>query len=136
MNRDEMQQRGIDWDLEGCLEFNPQDGFRLEDIESVLAVWEGENDGDDWRWILQLKDERIIFLQGGCDYTGWDCRSWADHIVCVTVEQALNSPELGQWNNNHEEVIAELTKQIGDQEKRKTFFERMDGEFPDVPTIE
>ena len=70
---------GLDYDLCACLEYNPQGAFVVTDIRKVLAVWEGENDGDDWRWVLQLKDERYVFLQGGCDYTGWDCRSSASH---------------------------------------------------------
>lgn len=65
-------QRGIDYDLAACLNYNPQDTFGIDDIAEVLAVVEGENEVDDWRWVLRLTDERFMFLQGGCDYTGWD----------------------------------------------------------------
>src|SRR6185503_6561645 len=64
--------KGIDYDLEGCLEYNPQ-SFIVDDIKKVLAVIEGENDGSDWHWVLLLNDNRYIYLRGGCDYTGWDC---------------------------------------------------------------
>ncbi len=61
----------IDYDLRACLEYNPQT-FGVDEIQKIHAVWEGENDSDSWRWVLQLKDGRFAFLQGWCDYTGWD----------------------------------------------------------------
>lgn len=85
-----MSENGIDYDLEACLECNQQDGFTVDDIQKVLAVWEGENDEDDWRWVLQLKDGRFVFLQGGCDYTGWDCQSWAISKFTDSAEKAAN----------------------------------------------
>lgn len=75
--------RGMDYDLVACLEYNPQ-RFGPQDIQQVLAVIEGERDGDNWHWVLQLKPESAVdgkwfaYLTGGCDYTGWDCRSGAD----------------------------------------------------------
>lgn len=88
--------KGIDYDLTACLEYNPQDGYTVEDIAQVVAVWEGQNDEDDWRWILRLNDDRFVFLQGGCDYTGWDCQSWASSIFAASPEEAL---ELGDGGN-------------------------------------
>ena len=64
--------RGIDYDLHACLEYNPQETFTVLDIKEVRAVYEGCNDERDWRWVLELHDSRFVFLQGGCDYTGWD----------------------------------------------------------------
>lgn len=80
--------RGIDYDLNACLEYNPQ-AFSLDDIAMVLAVHQGVNDKDSWRWILQLSDGRYVFLLGGCDYTGWDCQSWAESHFAPTPEKAL-----------------------------------------------
>jgi hypothetical protein len=64
----------------------------LSDIEKVLAVVEGESDGADWHWILKLKAPvnkmRYVYLVGGCDYTGWDCQSWATHKFAKTPLQA------------------------------------------------
>ena len=79
-DRSAYEARGIDWDLVACLQYNAQDGFTVADIAKVLAVVEGENDGADWRWVLRLNDGRFVFLQGGCDYTGWDCQSSADRV--------------------------------------------------------
>ena len=70
---EERRQKGIDGDLVACLENNPQP-FDLADIKMVLAVWEGMNDEEDWRWVLSVDNHEkpFVFLQGGCDYTGWD----------------------------------------------------------------
>ncbi len=91
-NEEELNEKGIDQDLYYCLSCNPQP-FDISDIQEVLAVWEGENDGDDWRWLIKLtakaskekaENKRFAFLQGGCDYTGWDCQSWATSIFDTT----------------------------------------------------
>ena len=79
--------RAIDGNLSSCLEYNAQPGFTEDDIAKVLAIFEGQNDEDDWRWIIQLNDNRFVYLKGGCDYTGWDCQSWAESTVHETVEK-------------------------------------------------
>jgi hypothetical protein len=148
---------GIDYDLEACLEYNPQDLFNIKDIDKVLAVHMGENDGDDWRWILQLKDNRFVFLQGGCDYTGWDCQSWATSRSGDTAEavaeyalgdvpiQEDNQPYnaglghminilSGTYNKNFKEVRDELLIQL-EMGKNKTWREQTKDDFPDLPKI-
>lgn len=116
--------RGIDYDLDACLEYNPQDGFAVTDIARVLAVWEGENDGDDWRWILLLNDGRYAFLQGGCDYTGWDCQSGADSAIVPTIADALaEAKKAYQHADNQAEVHAALARQLLGQ-KDQTWHER------------
>lgn len=79
----------MDYDLTACLEYNPQEGYTVDDIAEVLAVWEGQNDGDFWRWILRLNDGRFVFLDGGCDYTGWDCQSEATSVFAATAIEVL-----------------------------------------------
>lgn len=90
MAQEERERSGIDYDLYACLEYNPQGAFTVKDIDRVLAVFEGKNDEEDWRWVLLLKDGRYVFLQGGCDYTGWDCQSWASHTFAETPEEAAH----------------------------------------------
>lgn len=89
----DVQARGIDYDLHACLTYNPQDTFGVEHIDRVLAVYEGENDGEDWRWILRLMDGRYVYLRGGCDYTGWDCQSSAGHVIVESAAAALSEAE-------------------------------------------
>lgn len=43
-------------------------------IEGLLMLHEGENDGDDWVWMVKTHGHHFIAV-GGCDYTGWDCQS-------------------------------------------------------------
>lgn len=49
----------------------------LDNIDMIVAEVCGENDGNDWYWILQMKDGTFANASGGCDYTGWDCQSYA-----------------------------------------------------------
>ena len=85
-----------DWDLEACLDYNDV-GLSKSDIREILAVWEGENDGDDWRWIVRLADDQFAFIQGWCDYTGWDCQSGATAVRADTPEDAARYA-LGEQN--------------------------------------
>lgn len=120
---------GIDYDLSACLEYNPQDGFTVEDIAEVLAVWEGENDGDDWRWILRLNDNRFVFLRGGCDYTGWDCQSFAVSRFAATALDLLAVPDIG--DDVHTELLIQL-----ETSKNKTWRETKDDELKPPPFID
>lgn len=124
-NINDCKNRGIDRDLCECLECNAQDGFTVEDIKQVLAVWEGENDGDDWRWIFTLNNGRFVFLQGGCDYTGWDCQSSANSVIVDTIaevfEQARDNSK--RFHENTPDIIAHLANQILGS-KDKTWHER------------
>ena|SRR3990167_4569033 len=102
---DEYDKKGIDYNLVACLENNPQKGFGVDDIQQVLGVWEGEHDGDDWRWILSLKDGRFVFLQGGCDYTGWDCQSWAKSNFTTTALEAAEFAKTGPTDATVQEAV-------------------------------
>lgn len=45
------------------------------DIARVIASVNGENDGEHWLGVFELKDGRFLFADGWCDYTGWDCQA-------------------------------------------------------------
>lgn len=45
--------------------------FSRADVEEVLALSEGENDGPNWLCFGKLRDGRYFFLSAGYDYTGW-----------------------------------------------------------------
>jgi len=45
--------------------------FDREDVESLYALEEGQNDEADWLALGKLKDGRFFFARAGCDYTGW-----------------------------------------------------------------
>lgn len=55
--------------------------FTAMDVVHVYAMQKGEKDGSNWICAGRLKDRRFFFLSAGCDYTGWDCRSWGDVLL-------------------------------------------------------
>lgn len=124
----------IDYDLESCLEYNPQKGYTVDDIEIVLAVWEGANEGDDWRWILQLKNGSYVLLEGGCDYTGWDCQSWATSWFFASVEEALDNSKLDSREETRNDVYESLKAQLAEG-KNKTWRENKGDELGNPPFV-
>ena len=144
-NQKAFEEKGVDYDLSACLEYNPQ-SFTVLDIEKVLAVWEGERDEEDWRWVIKVNKQcadknggRFVFLQGGCDYTGWDCQSSADSKFAKTANQAAKFSTSGmRWNNEKdEEVYKSLANQLKSK-KSKTWREDKDVELntKDIPKIQ
>lgn len=157
-NEEEFDSRKIDYDLVACLEYNDQKNFSVHDIEKVLAVHEGENDGEDWHWILELKNGKFVYLRGGCDYTGWDCQSWASSQICDSVEDCLNilkdlslpvteknTPAnagmghmirllFGDYTAKDNEIYLELEEQLKTK-KKLTWREETKNDFPDLPKI-
>lgn len=45
--------------------------FTRDDVVEVLKMVEGENDGPPWLGLFRLRDERFLYIEAGCDYTGW-----------------------------------------------------------------
>ena len=133
----ETKQNIGDYDLEACLEYNPQDEFSQKKKKKILAVHEGENDEDDWRWILKVTPEcakkngnmRFVFLQGGCDYTGWDCQSWAD---CSFAKTALRAAKFA--NTGPDGATVNMVTGSGFGHMLKLLSGEYDSNFPDVYT--
>ena len=46
--------------------------YTRDDVVHVVAMVDGENDGDEWIGVFQLADGRWICVEAGCDYTGWE----------------------------------------------------------------
>jgi len=119
-----------DYDLEQCLENNPQ-AFTIQDVEEILAVYEGVNDEENWIWVLRRKAEAlphhnsasIIWLEAGCDYTGWDCHSWVTEISYYhkpsNIEDRLHNVLTSRLS-----LLSQLSKG-----KAETWREKMDKEF-------
>ena len=93
-----------DYDLKACFEYNELP-FAVTDIEKVLAVWEGEKDEDDWRWIVRLTDGRFALVVGWCDYTGWDCQSGAEAFFHDSPSEPIEALE-------NRTVAASLSQQL------------------------
>lgn len=41
------------------------------EVAEILAMSEGRNDEQDWLGLFRLHDGRFLYLEAGCDYTGW-----------------------------------------------------------------
>lgn len=46
--------------------------FTRMDVAYVIAYVDGEPDEDSWMCIVELHDGRFGYVEGGCDYTGFD----------------------------------------------------------------
>lgn len=45
--------------------------FTREDVQRIIALDPGSNDGDSWLGVFLLRDGRYASLRAWCDYTGW-----------------------------------------------------------------
>lgn len=64
--------------------------YALSDIKSIVATANGENDERNWIGLFEMNDGAFLFVEAGCDYTGWDCRSNGS----------------SEWFNTREEAVA------------------------------
>lgn len=44
-------------------------------IVAFEMVQQGERDESEWAWRVSFVDGTTWMAEGGCDFTGWDCRS-------------------------------------------------------------
>lgn len=87
--------KSVGSDLAAAVNYNMCE-VTLSDLAgaSVALTLEGENDGADWHWLVELADGRWAYINGGCDYTGWDCQSSCDaHIADSRAEAMKLCPE-------------------------------------------
>lgn len=63
--------------------------FTIDDVKTIITADEGINDSEDWIIVVELNDGRFASLRAGCDYTGWDCRSWGDGNVAESLEKII-----------------------------------------------
>lgn len=59
------------------------------DVADIIAAVNGENDESDWVGLFLLRDGRYLVAEGGCDYTGWDCRAGNSLCVAGNLEDAI-----------------------------------------------
>lgn len=60
--------------------------FTLDDVDEVIGIAEGENDGPGWIAVGRLRDGRWFRVSAWCDYTGWGCQEGGDSVVSATRE--------------------------------------------------
>lgn len=93
-------------------------GIKAADVETVIAAWGGgDGMGEDSGWsggfLFRLKDGRIAYLQGWCDYTGWGCQDGAE-VVWFDAQPALADvkapPEMYGEPHDWDEEPADLNR--------------------------
>lgn len=75
MEYHEHETRLGDTEIAYALQYNSVPELGLADIARVALTISGENDGPNWHWLVELFDGSWAYVEGGCDYTGWDCQS-------------------------------------------------------------
>ena len=81
--------------------------------------------------VVLLRDNRTLYLRGGCDYTGWDCQSDANTIFLdkeMALLQAIINLNPDWKDDNPQDFFRELSRQIKSQ-KNTTWREAKDKEF-------
>ena len=110
-----------DWNLRMCLYNNPEIGFLIGSVKRTLAVVEGERDERAWHWLLEMLGEgHFVYLIGGCDYSGWDCRSWATKYVGDSPYAAILACQEQVQSTDYENTQQQLLAQLADGLVRTT----------------
>lgn len=102
-------------DINSALEYNHPLDLSIHQIDGIIAQVCGENDELNWHWIvktnLEDKNKRYAYIWGGCDYTGWDCQSFADGKFARTLREVVNfAPEKEDYSNRN--IRINLKRQI------------------------
>ena len=91
-----------DGDLDNALRHN-----RVElsgSIDAIMSTIAGEPEGANWHWLVLLSSGRFAYITGGCDYTGWDCKSNCEAFEADSLREVLRLvPEA-----HHDDVLAGL----------------------------
>lgn len=75
------------WELNLAIHNNTSP-FHMDDVDAILAVYEGERGGAPWRWVLRLNDGNFAFARGGCVGTGWSCHSHFSARIAASASAA------------------------------------------------
>ena len=62
--------------------------FQFDDIAQIVALSNGDNDGPSWLGLFETHDNCYLYVEAGCDYTGWDCQANASAEWHTDLEQA------------------------------------------------
>lgn len=72
----ELQETIDNDDLDSAIRYNPRQITNCTGvIDKVFGEIIGERDEKDWHWLVGFTDGKVGYITGGCDYTGWGCRS-------------------------------------------------------------
>jgi hypothetical protein len=58
-------------------QINTNDYINFNDnIKNIYYYHEGENDGESWKLLGQLNNNKYFYYIASCDYTGFSCQAW------------------------------------------------------------
>lgn len=81
------------YDLSACFNYAVTPPFERPTKANLHACVMGENDESSWYWLLEV-GRKFYYVEGGCDYTGWDCQSWGEIEERNSLEEVLElAPE-------------------------------------------
>jgi hypothetical protein len=121
------------YDLYAALTYNYLDD-ELARVVAVLAFIEGERDGAEYHWIVQLdRPDVFAYINGACDYTGWDCWSWCNVQTGETIADVLSFAA-----KKGGDIAAGLAKQVDTGKVRESWRESALLNNPDfnVPIVD
>jgi hypothetical protein len=76
----------------------------------IISHIDGENDGNYWHWLCRLDGDnnKLLYIYGCCDYTGWGCQSSADSFGPFKPEELLLY--VPEFDNNNVGVREQFIK--------------------------
>lgn len=106
------------WETRGT----PQPGMieyttECREIDKVFSYQEGENDEENWIMFGELKDGSVYKFEGGCDYTGFDCRGGGELILAPgwrNLFDNLTAYDVGSFIDNMNQGSVELKQALND----------------------
>lgn len=66
-----------------------------EEVHHWSSADEGGWDGESVEIVARLNDGRWVYIEGSCDYTGWDCQAGAEGWFASSEAELLNDIPLG-----------------------------------------
>jgi hypothetical protein len=75
-----------DYDWKEAFSFGEQE---REAVKSIIALDEGCNDGEPWIIVYKRNDDKYVYLEACCDYTGWDCQAGGYSEQADSLEQLI-----------------------------------------------
>ncbi len=116
--------RKPDGDLQSAFQYNPQTELNIEDIEDVRAAVYGENDGCCWYWLVKLVrrgspmanevvEPKYALLEGGCDYTGWDCQSHLSVLKIGSFHECITAAPITDGYDRN--IVQTLSDQVANK---------------------
>ena len=73
-------------------------GLSKDDVAEEIHYWSSADefgwDGESVQIVSRLKDGRWVYIEGACDYTGWDCQAGAEAWYASSEAELLNEMPL------------------------------------------